>query len=1683
MTDYSLSAKATADVSGFTRGMGTASKSLASFQSKCSAVTVAAGNILANGFGKAMSVISSSVDTAVSRVDSLNQFPKVMKNLGYSSKSAEKSIAKMSDGIEGLPTTLDGIVGYTQQLALSLGDLDKSTDVAIALNDGFINFGAGAEQVQGAIVQLNQMITTGKYDMQSWVAINQSAPGYLDAVARSMLGEKAKAEDLRTALNNGKVSTSQFLDKVVELDQKGSGKMKAFSETARDAVGGINTSMTNAKTAVAKNVANIIDTLNENGEIEGFFDSCKAGINDLGKQAIPVAERIRDKLNEIAADETFKEYMSNAGEMAGDAFQRALDVADNLYGIFEGLAKSEGLQAAMQNAAGFADELLSIAESDTFQQYLQGIGEYAIEAFDSAVNGARELKDIVVAIAENDAFQSFIQGVGDFGLAVSDGFASVAESISGYVEDLNTANDATQGLYDGMNAAKAQSVGDSFWEGLRNGYSGYMSDLTEAAANARDCLEDQASLATEIKDSWGDVQADSSNLETYTATIEGLIGKVQTFGSLTADEQQQLQACIEGYNEIAGTDFSVLDAAVGKLDVSTEKLRENTDEWIRNAEAQAAQEAYTELYKQQIENNRQLAEAKTALAEADKGIGLWLGDFPVLADGASVAYHELETKVRELESAQTANADAMAFWKGTAENAKYTSEELEQKLFGVQDGAVTMGRALEDSQSSTNEFAQSMIDAGASAEDLATLTPEQFNIVASAFDGTAESISGTLSQMVSNNAAQWAEWKDASLQAASDVTGMAPEEIESLAGEMGVKGDEAIAKFAASMENGKGATQAAAIANGEAGKEGVESIDWSASGTYLVDGFVASILAGAPRARSAGSVVATAALSGLRSTGGEGSPWKTTKKSGKWFAEGYEIGIGAGSDGPVSEAEKMASRTVSALDPSGGVWVYGYHAGVNLAEGIEDAGSLVEGAADSLVASYRSRVGQFKEASKEISDAIWGSIAPAVSAMGHQRVTTGGIYETVKTIKNAGFDDLASYQEAAAKYSKEQAEWQQKIKESNAEIKEGYREWRAETKAEAKEEKRLAALDAKIAKAQAKVDKANKSSSKSSKSDSKAKKSAEKELEQAKAAKKAYQEKSAAAKAAAAYEEEYYEWQQKLKNGDESLNKQYAEWMADNEDLRRLIEEVGANASEQDLAEWWNLAEMKAEINDATDHAEAFGGTLDKLFGMSNTFGEAGVVFSKGFVEAFISGCDDYEDALAKLSKMTVEEVQEMVDAYDDSQRAARENELTQRALWVNGLKAAQSAVPNIKDMMLDFRETALDVKEAVYSDKGLSDAFDKAGMSIDKMALNLQNTGMTMDQFKSKYDSMVATVSNGFQAMSRENQTSAADWASNLRNNMAESQAFADNVAAVMAKIPESVDSEAFRKAIMDGGYSQFGQMMMDMATMTPEQITEFVDLFNESIVEGQQSAIEQFDALAMGEQYLTAMAEGVAAAQPVMDESVAATVEGMVAAFQEHVPELEAMGAEYGSSVTDGALMVCEEKEAEFVAVGADCAAGIAEGISSQINAIAASAAAVVRAAIEAAKAEADIHSPSKVFEQEIGKMMIAGGARGLDQYGYMMEEASKSVMADTIETAYKAASAFDPGKVMFSDALNYEVGNPKYATQPSDMGGSGGGDSVSYGDIVINATVREEADIDKIIYKINRKQDREVKARGWK
>ena len=244
-----------------------------------------AANVISNGISRITSMISGSVDNAIKRVDTLNNATRSFENMGFSAGQTKKAMTDLDTAITGLPTSIDSAVRQTQLLAASTGDIDKSTKIYKAMNDGILGFGGTADMVENAVIQLSQAFSNGKVDAETWNSMINSGMGpALNALAKKL---GVTTGQLKTDLSSGKISVNDFQNALIELDNKGGGGMKSLAQIAKDSTKGIGTSWTNFKTAVTRAVAAVMDALAK----AGLTDLIDKGTNAI-KGSIPLITQL-----------------------------------------------------------------------------------------------------------------------------------------------------------------------------------------------------------------------------------------------------------------------------------------------------------------------------------------------------------------------------------------------------------------------------------------------------------------------------------------------------------------------------------------------------------------------------------------------------------------------------------------------------------------------------------------------------------------------------------------------------------------------------------------------------------------------------------------------------------------------------------------------------------------------------------------------------------------------------------------------------------------------------------------------------------------------------------------------------------------------------------------------------------------------------------------------------------------------------------------------------------------------------------------------------------------------------------------------------------------------------------------------------------------------------------------------
>lgn len=234
--------------------------------------------------GAAMNAVSAHIGDAVSRYDQLNQFPKVMSNLGVSAKDSSAALKTLDKGISGLPTTLDSATRGVTRFTSKNGDIKKSTQYFLAMNNAIVAGGQSTEIQGAAVEQLSQAYAKGKMDMVEWRSICTAMPAQMNMVAKAM---NMSTDELGEGLRNGTVSMDEFMDTMVRLNKEGIDGFASFEKQALTSVGGIRTAFTRMNLAVTRGLEKCIGAVDQMLKNNGFED----GIAGLFTKAISTIDK------------------------------------------------------------------------------------------------------------------------------------------------------------------------------------------------------------------------------------------------------------------------------------------------------------------------------------------------------------------------------------------------------------------------------------------------------------------------------------------------------------------------------------------------------------------------------------------------------------------------------------------------------------------------------------------------------------------------------------------------------------------------------------------------------------------------------------------------------------------------------------------------------------------------------------------------------------------------------------------------------------------------------------------------------------------------------------------------------------------------------------------------------------------------------------------------------------------------------------------------------------------------------------------------------------------------------------------------------------------------------------------------------------------------------------------------
>lgn len=698
------------------------------------------------------------------------------------------------------------------------------------------------------------------------------------------------------------------------------------------------------------------------GSVVGGVGSLVGGFGKLVSGIGGAADRAADATGFI---KTFTGALTATNPQLVKGYRESGKLAAKLGLMGNAAAGSKGGMAALKAAVeGVGSTAKAVADGGL---QLLGLGLKAVGPLALAAVAAAGIAMVVGELVEADRHSRLVaQAQGELAAAVDGAVAKMADE-SGSVEELGRRSATTRGEL------------DQLWQ-------------------------DHLKLSDSIKEVNLSAQRQKTDLYGAWGAIEELANR----SGLGAEDQQRLKDAVDRVNEACGTQYSVVDAANGKIadqsgviQDSTEAIKDNIDQRLKQIELEQYESQVSSLNEQKAKDIEAYTKAQKDLNDAIESrkefTGFtgeaWDRFFETWKNWDGKAYYDALTETGDaLRSTNSALETAEENFRAVQEASGGLAEGYEAAVYSIGD----LATACTASGVSIRDISRALEDAGADTERLAALTPQQLSEVAAAYDGTTASIVGKLEEFgvdcLSAGEAAANEWRRGlsdgargAVDAAVEATGQTLEAFREATGRYGIEGDAAVQAYAGALSEGAAEAEAAAVAvSGKAlGRIRSEAGEFAVCGQASIDAYVAAIAEGQPEdvARRK-ALLAADALRVPEEAGACGST----------FIRAYIEAVDAGD--PADAARAKALEAVGGLKqagdyatPEGRAFIDAYVAAIESGSTLEAAAEAARQAVEGLGSGEGAAAekGIFtKAAFNKAVSADDGSVAAAFASIGAQ---------------------------------------------------------------------------------------------------------------------------------------------------------------------------------------------------------------------------------------------------------------------------------------------------------------------------------------------------------------------------------------------------------------------------------------------------------------------------------------------------------------------------------------------------------------------------------------------------------------------------------------------------------------------------------------------------------------------------
>ena len=623
MESYSVQAILSAIDSGFTSTMNKAQSSLqgidkGSEKAKTSIMDIAKGVGAFKLIQAGASTARASLDKAFSRIDTMEQFNRTMTRMTGSSEEANKALDRLSGATTGTAYGLDVAAKSTQDFVtrgMHIGDATRSVE---GWMDAVAFYGKGTnEQLETVMDAIAKMRTKGTVEMEQ---LDRLFDAGIDAVGMYAQAVGRDSASVQEDLSARTISTNEFITVVEKAMREGTNGVQSVAGAAKEAGASWAGTFDNMKAATTRGMVTIIQEI-DSGLTNGALPDMRTGLLDSAK--------------------TFESLLKVIGTSTGRAVKTAApaikSVADNLDIIGS---------TAVTAAAGYASFRTIMAAKDIFKSTVS-----SIKAANSAIKYIDATYGVLtVTLTASEKAERLRAAAGSFGMSVDKAGNLITKKGTVATTAETTAVLASTGAVGLKSLAvgvltgelKLATAAHLLWSAamkanpigavvaLVTAFVGVIVAATKAIAKndkklqeikstTKKVSEETQELTSDIKESAEAYEANARSISTEAESAQTLLTKLEEVSAKekkSKTDKELIKQYVDSLNSsVADLNLSY-DEELDMLNMTEGAIKAKIEAYKEQAQAQASQERYVELLKEQQEVAAKLKETDDALNEA-----------------------------------------------------------------------------------------------------------------------------------------------------------------------------------------------------------------------------------------------------------------------------------------------------------------------------------------------------------------------------------------------------------------------------------------------------------------------------------------------------------------------------------------------------------------------------------------------------------------------------------------------------------------------------------------------------------------------------------------------------------------------------------------------------------------------------------------------------------------------------------------------------------------------------------------------------------------------------------------------------------------------------------------------------------------------------------------------------------